>query len=104
MSHSGYVDARQLPITNFAHKAAVVGDVDMRAILAVHDMAAESRRAAALDRAHHLHLAEAHMAALYLTPGAASRKRTTSSPTPAAQRFERGSPCRFRLPMAVPCC
>jgi hypothetical protein len=52
----------------FAHKARVVGDVDMRAVLAAHDMAAESRRAAALDRAHHLHLAEAHMAGIGTTP------------------------------------
>jgi hypothetical protein len=31
-------------------------------------MAAESRRAAALDRAHHLHLVEAHMAGIGTTP------------------------------------
>src|SRR5580693_6563268 len=48
--------------------AAVVGDLRMRAVLAAHDMAAESRRAAALDRAHHLHLAEAHMAGIGTTP------------------------------------
>jgi len=48
--------------------ARVVGDVDMRAVLAAHDMAAESRRAAALDRAHHLHLVEAHMAGIGTTP------------------------------------
>jgi hypothetical protein len=31
-------------------------------------MAAEGRRTAALDRAHHLHLAEAHMAGIGTTP------------------------------------
>jgi hypothetical protein len=30
--------------------AGIVGDVDMRAVLAARDMAAEGRRAAALDR------------------------------------------------------
>jgi hypothetical protein len=60
--------ARQLPITNFAHKAGIVGDVDMRAVLAARDMAAEGRRTAALDRRHHLELAEAHMAGIGLAP------------------------------------
>jgi hypothetical protein len=48
--------------------AGIVGDVDMRAVLAARDMAAEGRRAAALDRRHHLELAEAHMAGIGLTP------------------------------------
>src|ERR1700687_35775 len=70
MSHSGYLDARQLPITNFAHKAGVVGDdgVPARFVLTARNMAAKGRRAAALDRAHHLELAEAHMAAVAATP------------------------------------
>src|ERR1700726_1680715 len=42
-----------MPIT-----AAVIGDLRVQAVLAAHDMAAESRRAAALDRRHHLQLAE----------------------------------------------
>ena len=40
----------------------------VRAVLAAHDMAAERRRAAALDRRHHLQLAEAHMAGIGFTP------------------------------------
>ena len=36
-------------------------------VLAACDMAAERRRAAALDRIHHLHLLKAHMAAVGLT-------------------------------------
>ena len=49
----------QLPITGSAHKAAVVGDgrVPAVAVLTARNMAAEGRRAAALDRAHHLQLA-----------------------------------------------
>ena len=39
-----------------------------RRILAACDMAAERRRAAALDRAHYLELVEAHMAAVGLAP------------------------------------
>jgi len=61
---------RQLPITKFAHKAAVVGDdgVSAALVLAAPDNAAERRRKAALDRAHHLHLAEADVAGIGLAP------------------------------------
>ena len=61
---------RQLPITGCAHKAGVVSDVRMaaRRVLAARDMAAERRRAAALDCAHHLQLVEARMAAVGLAP------------------------------------
>src|SRR5438477_3674749 len=48
--------------------AGVVGNVGVRALLAARDMAAESRGAAALDRRHHLELAEAHMAGVGFTP------------------------------------
>ena len=52
-----------------------------RAVLAARDVPAESRRAAALDGAHHLHLAEAHMAAVGFTPSADpwSRKMSATS-------------------------
>src|SRR5262245_57005602 len=61
---------RQLPITGFAHKAGVVGDLGMAAllVLATRDMAAEGRRAAVLDRRHHLQLAKAHTAGVGLSP------------------------------------
>ena len=42
---------------------------DMAAVVAALDMATERRRAAALDRRHHLELAEAQMAGLGTTPG-----------------------------------
>jgi len=61
---------RQLPITGFAHKAGVVSDggVPARLVLAARDVATESRRAAALDRAHRLELAKAQMATIGITP------------------------------------
>src|SRR4030088_3807466 len=59
---------RQLPITGSAHKAAVIGDLRVRAALAAHDMPAESRRAAALDRRHHLQLAKADVTCISFTP------------------------------------
>ena len=61
---------RQLTITKIAHKAGVVGDLGMaaRRVLAACDMAAERRRATALDRAYYLHLAEADMAGIGLPP------------------------------------
>ena len=52
-----------MPIT-----AAVIGDLRVRAVLAAHDMAAESRRAAALDRRHHLQLAKADVTCISFTP------------------------------------
>src|SRR5450755_3411283 len=59
---------RQLPITEFAHKARVVRDLAVRALLAARDMATESRRSAVLDRRHHFELAEAHMAGIGPAP------------------------------------
>src|ERR1700674_3515678 len=48
----------------------VIGDLRMAAlvVLAARDMAAERCRAAALDRRHHLELAEADMAGIGLAP------------------------------------
>ncbi len=61
---------RQLPITEFAHKARIIGDQRVGAVLvlAARDMAAERCRAAVLDRRHHLELAEADMAGIGLAP------------------------------------
>ena len=47
---------------------AVVGDLQVVAPLAGGDMAAERRRAAALDRAHHLQLVEADVSTVGFTP------------------------------------
>jgi hypothetical protein len=65
--------ARQLPITGFAHKAAVVGNgrVGTGVVLATQDVPAEGCRAAALDGAHHFELAEAHVTAVGITPSGA---------------------------------
>src|SRR5215472_4975410 len=57
-----------LPITEFAHKARIVGDAQVGALLAALDMTAQRRRSAALDRRHDLELAEAHMAGMGGTP------------------------------------
>ena len=61
---------RSLALWAIAIAAAVVGDdgVPARLVLTARNMAAESRRAAALDRAHGLELAEADMAAVGVTP------------------------------------
>ena len=59
----------QLPITGSAHKAAVVGDAAMAAVLAAFDMAAECGRPASLDRRHHLELGQAHVPGMRCAPG-----------------------------------
>jgi hypothetical protein len=59
---------RQLPITGSAHKAAVVGDRGVGAVLAARDMSAQGRRAAVLDGAHHLELEQTHVTAVGMTP------------------------------------
>lgn len=48
--------------------ARVVGDDRVRALLAARDMTTKGRRAAALDRRHHLQLVEAHMTGIGSTP------------------------------------
>src|SRR5271165_1533517 len=69
--------SRQLPITEFAHKAAVVADdgVPARSVLAARNMAAERRCSAAFDRRHHLHLAEADVPRVGATPRGAACDR-----------------------------
>jgi hypothetical protein len=52
---------RQLPITGCAHKAGVVCDAFVRAVLAALDVSAERGGATGLDRRHDLQLAEADM-------------------------------------------
>ena len=64
---------RQLPITDFAHKAAVIGDAAVAALLASFDVSAECRRAAGLDGRHHLELGEADMSGVGCPPGRPSR-------------------------------
>ncbi len=53
------IPARQLPITESAHKAGIVGDPLVRAVLAALDVSAERGRATGLDRRHDLQLGEA---------------------------------------------
>src|SRR6516164_1155647 len=64
---------RTLALRAVAVAAAVVGDggVGAGVVLAAHDVPAEGRRAAVLDRAHHLELAEAHVPAVGVTPNGA---------------------------------
>src|SRR5262245_6678251 len=62
----GAFSSSPLPIA--PHKAAVVGDHRMGAVLAACHMPAEGGRAAALDGAHHLELVEAHAAAVGIAP------------------------------------
>jgi len=59
----------QLPINEFAHKAAVVGDAAVAAVLAALDMAAEDSGATGLDRCHDLELAEADVPGMGRAPG-----------------------------------
>ncbi len=60
--------AHQLPITGSAHKAGIVGDAFMRAVLAALDMAAERGGATGFDRRHDFQLGAAHMAGVGRAP------------------------------------
>ena len=62
------IPAPQPPITNFAHKAGIVGDALMRAVLATLDVSAERGGPAGLDRRHDLQLGEADTAGVGLAP------------------------------------
>ena len=70
--------------------ATVIGDDGMGTVLAARDVAAESRRAAALDGAHHLHLGKAHVAAVGFTPSGAGRGRYPRPPEQAEPRAPGG--------------
>jgi hypothetical protein len=59
----GTLALRAMPIA-----AAVVGNDRVLAVLTARNVAAEGRRAAALDRAHDLQCAEAHVAGVGATP------------------------------------
>ena len=63
-----FLRRRTLALWAMSVAAGVVGNVRVRALLASRNMTPERRRAAALDRAHHLHLAEADVTGIGLTP------------------------------------
>ena len=105
---------RQLPITGSAHKAGIVSDAHMGAVLAALDMAAERRGAAGFDRRHHLQLGEAHVTGVGLAPsGAVVADRQSTPPTPATItttsirqdtsciRQRAASPSRHRYPIGL---
>src|ERR1019366_2580910 len=59
---------RALALRTMPIAAAIIGDDFASAVFAARDMPAEGRRATALDRRHHLQLAEAHVAGVGLAP------------------------------------
>src|SRR6202011_188246 len=63
-----FLGGRALTLRAMAITTAVVSDDRVRAIFAARHMAAERRRAAALDRTHHLHLVEADVTDIGATP------------------------------------
>ena len=83
--------------------ARVESDVRVaaRRVLAACDVAAERRRAAALDRAHHLQLVEARMAAVGLAPRgtvlAEDVRELQNGPNHGRRRYRAGGFSRFRV-------
>ena len=65
------IPARQLPITESAHKARVVGDARRATIVASLDMTAKRRRSARRDRAHDAPLGPPHMSGVVAKIGLA---------------------------------
>ena len=59
---------RQLPITECAHKAGIVRDPFVRAVLAALDVAAERGSATGLDRRHDFQLVEVDVPGVGLPP------------------------------------
>ena len=90
----GALALRAMPVA-----ATVVGDDGVGAVLAARDMAAERRRAAALDRGHHLQLIEAHVAGIGATP----RRSVIAEDIRDLQRCSRTWPQALRR-RAVPSC
>ena len=84
--------ARQLPITGSAHKARVVGDPEIAAVVAAIDMAAESRRPAVLDRRHDLELLQAQVPGLGGAVGGTGGPQDVGDLERGAQRLSRQAP------------
>ena len=72
-----------------------------RRVLATRDVAAERRRAAALDCAHHLQLVEAHVAAVGLAPRgtvlAEDVRELQNGSNHGRRRYRAGGFSRFRV-------
>ena len=78
--------------------ARVVRNLAVRALLAARDMPAECRRAAALDRRHHLQLAEADMAGM----GPAPCRAVAAEDVRDLQRWTRHEKPRVRSAVRCP--
>ena len=80
--------------------AAVIGDDGMRTVFAARDVAAEGRGAAALNRAHHLHLVEADVPGI----GSAPRRRVVAEDVRDLQHWTRHrcQPLRRQLGFPAP--
>ena len=80
--------------------AGVIGDSREGSVLAAHDMPAERRRAATLDRRHNLELAEADMAGVSLPPrrsvGAEDIRDLESGTDHASRRFRPAARASWR--------
>src|SRR2546423_15714883 len=76
---------RALALRTVPVAAGIVRDLAVRALLAARDMTAERRRAAVLDRRHHLQLAEADMAGI----GPAPRRAVAAEDVRDLQRWTR---------------
>src|SRR5258705_13156619 len=83
---------RTLALRAMSVAARVVRDLAVRALLAARDMPAERRRAAALDRPHHLQLAEADVAGI----GPAPRRAVAAEDVRDLQRWTRHDKPRVR--------
>ena len=89
---------RALALRTVPVAAGVIRDLAVGAVLATRDMPAERRRAAVLDRRHHLELAEADMAGF--GPGAMPDRCRGRYPRPPAMDATRAP--RFRRAVRRP--
>src|SRR5436853_7623398 len=83
---------RALALRTVPVAAGIVRDLAVREVLAARDMTAERRRAAVLDRRHHLELAEADMAGI----GPAPRRAVAAEDVRDLQRWTRHARVRVR--------
>ena len=89
---------RALALRAMPVAASVVRNLAVRALLAARDMTAERRRAAALDRRHHLQLAEADMAGI----GPAPCRAVAAEDVRDLQRWTRHEQPRVRRAVRCP--
>ena len=107
MRHAGIAAARQLPITNRAHKAGIISDACHAAVIASLHVTAERLGSARNDRTHHAPLDPTEMTGMQTAIGVAMPAQDIGNLDGGSVRTDVGAgrnphPGRVVIPVASP--